>query len=118
MIDNLIRILNLLNNRYPNLILIGPDHSGKELLTKIALYIMKYKYVDININKLLSKGKLAFEKDNIVKIVNDAVFNNIKTFIFFQNDLFSNIDEDDKLYIFEIISLLLKPNNEMNKYNI
>ena len=118
MIDNLIRILNLLNNRYPNLVLIGPDHSGKELLTKIALYIMKYKYVDININKLLSKGKLAFEKDNIVKIVNDAVFNNIKTFIFFQNDLFSNIDEDDKLYIFEIISLLLKPNNYMNKYNI
>ena len=120
MLDNLIRILNLLNNENPNLILIGPDHTGKELLAKIALYIMKYKYIDININKLLSKGKHAFEKDNIVKIVNDAIYNinNNKMFIFFQNDLFNNINSDDNLFIFEIISLLLNPDNYMNKYNI
>ena len=117
MLDYLIRILNLLNNENPNLVLIGKNCSGKELLAKISLFIMKYKYVNININKL-SKGKYAFEKDNIVKIVNDAVYNNNKTFIFFQNDIFYNINEDDKLYIFEIISLLLNPNNYFHKYNI
>ena len=116
MIDYLIRILNLLNNEYPNLVLIGNDFCGKDLLAKIGLYIMKYKYIDININKFISKGKYAFEKDNIVKVVNDAVFNNNKTFIFFQSDLFNVINEEDKIYILEIISLLLDPNNYFNKY--
>ena len=118
MLDNIIRILNLLNNEYPNLVLIGKKHSGKELLAKIGLFIMRFKYEEININKLISKGKYIFEKDNIVKIVNDAIFNNTKTFIFFQNDIFDNINDDDKLYILEIISLLLNQNNYFNKFNV
>ena len=118
MLNYLIRILNILNNKNPNLVLIGPDHAGKDLLIKIALYIMKFKYIDININKLLSKGRKIFEKDNIVKIVNDAIYNNSKIFILFQSDLFDNLNNDDKLYILEIISLLMNPDNYMNKYNI
>ena len=118
MLDNIIRILNLLNNQYPNLVLIGKKHSGKELLAKVCLFIMRFKYVEININKLISRGKYIFEKDNIVKIVNDAVFNNTKTFLFFQNDIFDNINDDDKLYILETISLLLNQNNYFNKFNV
>ena len=118
MLDNLIRILNLLNNEYPNLVIIGKKQTGKELLAKIGLFIMRFKYVEININKLISKGKYTFELDNVVKIVNDAIFNNTKTFLFFQNDIFDNIKDDDKLYILEIISLLLNPHNYFNKYNL
>ena len=118
MLDNIIRILNLLNNEYPNLVLIGKKQSGKELLAKIGLFIMRFKYEEININKLISQGKYIFEKDSIVKIVNDAIFNNTRTFIFFQNDIFDNINDDDKLYILEIISLLLNQHNYFNKFNI
>ena len=42
MINYIIRIMNLLTNEHPNLILIGKDFVGKELLVKISLFIMKY----------------------------------------------------------------------------
>ena len=42
MINSIIRLLRILDNEYPNILLIGSDFSGKETLVKIALYIMRY----------------------------------------------------------------------------
>ena len=42
MINIIIRILRILDNESPNILLMGNDFSGKELLLRIALYIMRY----------------------------------------------------------------------------
>ena len=109
MINTIIRLLRILDNEYPNLILIGSDFSGKEILVRIALYIMRYNYVNININKLINKTKDIFEEDSIIKTLADVVFNNKKIFLIFQNDVFNNLDEEKQIYIFELISSLLDP---------
>ena len=69
----------------------GSDFSGKEILVKIALYIMRYNYVNININKLISKTKEIFEEESIIKTLADVVFNNKKIFLIFQHDIFNNL---------------------------
>ena len=75
MINYIIRILQLLNNEQPNLILIGKDYVGKELLLKIALFIMKYNYEEANINLLLNKGIKAFENETIIKSLREIAYN-------------------------------------------
>ena len=116
MINTIIRLLRILDNEYPNLILIGSDFSGKEILVRIALYIMRYNYVNININKLLNKTKDIFEEDSIIKTLADVVFNNKKIFLIFQNDVFNNLDEEKQIYIFELISSLLDPDIILEKF--
>ena len=116
MIDYIIRILNLLNNEYPNLIIIGKSHCGKELLIKIALFIMKYNIFEANTNLLLNKGRIEFEKDSIIKTLQEVVYNNRKIFLLFPQQLFDNANENDKLYILDIISNLFEPEQIMNKF--
>ena len=116
MINSIIRLLRILDNEYPNILLIGSDFSGKETLVKIALYIMRYNYVNASINKLMNKTKDIFEQESIIKTLADVVFNNKKIFLIFQHDLFNNSNEDIQMYIFELISSLLDPNVVMEKF--
>ena len=116
MINKIIRLLRLLDNEYPNIILIGNDFSGKEILTKIALYIMRYNYVNINLNKLINKAKDIFEEESINKTLADVVFNDKKIFLIFQHDVFKNLSNEKQIYIFELISSLLDPNIILEKY--
>ena len=82
MINYIIRILNILNNEQPNMVAIGKEFAGKELLIKISLFIMKYNYVEANINLLLNKGRTAFENDTIIKTLQEVAYNNRKIFYF------------------------------------
>ena len=116
MINTVIRLLRILDSEYPNIILIGSNFSGKEILVRIALYIMRYNYVNININKLLNKTKEIFEEESIIKTLADVVFNNKKIFLIFQHDIFNNLNEEKQVYIFELISSLLDPNIILEKY--
>ena len=116
MINSIIRLLRILDNEYPNILLIGNDFSGKETLVKIALYIMRYNYVNASINKLINKNKDLFEEESIIRTLADVVFNNKKTFLIFQHDVFNNINEEKQIYIFELICLLLNPNIIMEKF--
>ena len=116
MIDYIIRILSILNNEYPNIIVIGKEYSGKELLIKIALFIMKYNIFEANINLLLSKGKTEFEKESIIKTLQEVTYNNRKIFLLFPQVLFDNANENDKLYILEVISNLFEPEQIINKF--
>ena len=116
MINCIIRLLRILDNEYPNILLIGSDFSGKESLTKIALYIMRYNYVIANINKLINKTKDLFEEESIIKTLADVVFNNKRIFLIFQHDVFNNLNEEKQIYIFELICSLLDPNIVMEKF--
>ena len=116
MINIIIRILRILDNESPNILLMGNDFSGKELLLRIALYIMRYNYVNINMNKLMNKTKEIFEEESIIRTLAEAVYNNKKLFLVFQHDIFNNLKEDKQIYIFELISSLLDPNIIMEKY--
>ena len=116
MLDYIIRILSILNNEYPNIIVIGKEHCGKKLLVKIALYIMRYNAFEVNINLLLNKSKAEFEKDYIIKALQEVVYNNRKIFILFSQELFDNVNENDKLYLLEIISHLFEPEQTMNRF--
>ena len=114
MIDYIIRILGLLNNEYPNLIVLGGDHCGKELLIKISLFIMKYNIFEANINLLVNKGRKEFEKDSIIRTLQEVSYNNRKIFLLFPQQLFDNVNEEDKLYLLEVISNLFEPEQMMN----
>ena len=116
MINTIIKMVRLLDNEYPNIILIGDNYSGKELMMKCALFIMKYNYIDINIHKLLTKSKDFFEEETIIKTLAEVVFNDKKIFILFQNDIFDKIDEDMKIYIFELISALIDPDVAIERF--
>ena len=117
MINTIIRIIRLLDNEYPNIILVGKNYTGKEIMMKIALYIMNYKYIDINMNKLLKKSKKLFEEETIMKTLAEVVFNNKKIFLLFQNEIFNNINEKEQIYIFELISSLIDSDIILEKYN-
>ena len=117
MINTIIRIIRALDNKYPNIILIGKNYTGKEIMLKIALYIMNYKYIDINLYKLLTKNKKQFEEETIIKALSEVVFNNKKIFLLFQNEIFNNMNEKEQLYIFELISSLIDPDIVLEKYN-
>ena len=116
MINTIIRLLRILDYEYPNIILLGSDFCGKEILVKIALYIMRYNYAIINMNKLINKTKEIFEEESIIRTLADVVFNNKKIFLIFQHDVFNNLNEENQIYIFELISSLLDPNIIMEKY--
>ena len=116
MIEYIIRILGLLNNEYPHLIVIGNDYCGKELLVKIALFIMRYNLIEANINLLINKGRTAFENDSIIKTLQEAAYNNRKLFLFFPQQLFENAKDNDKIYLLEVISNLFEPDQIMNKF--
>ena len=116
MLNYLIRILNILNNEQPNLILIGKDFVGKELLIKVALYIMRYNYVEANINLLINKGRAAFQNETIIKTLQEVVYNNRKLFLIFPQELFANCSDEDKLSILDDISNLFDINQILNKF--
>ena len=116
MLNYLIRILNILNNEQPNLILIGKDFVGKELLIKVALYIMRYNYVEANINLLINKGRAAFQNETIIKTLQEVVYNNRKLFLIFPQELFANSSDEDKLSILDDISNLFDINQILNKF--
>ena len=116
MINTIIRLLRILDNEYPNIIMIGNDFCGKEILIRIALYIMRYNYININMNKLINKNKEIFEEESIIKTLAEVVFNNKKIFLIFQHDIFNNLNKENQIYIFELISSLLDPDIIMEKY--
>ena len=116
MINYLIRILGILNNEYPNIIVIGREYCGKELLVKIALFIMRYNIKEGNVNLLLNRGRNAFESDTIIKTLQEVTFNNRKMFLLFQQELFDNVNEDDKLYLLEVMSNLFEPEQILDRF--
>ena len=116
MINYIIRILNLLNNEQPNLIVIGKDFVGKELLIKISLFIMKYNYVEANINLLLNKGITAFENETIIQSLREIGYNNKKIFLIFPQELFENISQEAQLLVLDDISNLLDINQIINRF--
>ena len=117
MLDNTIQIMRILNNEYPNLILLGREYNGKELLLKLSLYLMHYSYEQINIDKLLSKNhNNKFEEETVHKVLEEVIFNNKKVFLIFQNEVFNILDEEKQLNILEIINVLHDPNAIINKY--
>ena len=118
MINTIIRMVRLLDNEYPNIILIGKNYSGKEIMMKIALYIMRYNYIDINMHKLLSKNKEIFEEETIIRTLAEVVFNNKKIFLLFQHEVFNNLNEQKQIYIFELISSLIEPDIAFEKYRV
>ena len=58
-----------------------------------------------------------FENDTIIKSLYEIVFNDKKSFIFFNHEIFNNINEDEQLYILEIISVLLEPTEIIERFN-
>ena len=116
MINYIIRILNLLNAEQPNLIAIGKDFVGKELLIKISLYIMRYNYIEANINLLLTKGHKVFNREVIIKTLQEVAYNNKKIFLLFPQELFENASDTDKLLILDDISNLLDINQILIKF--
>ena len=116
MLDYIIRILGLLNNEYPNLIILGGDHCGKELLVKISLFVMRYNIIEANINLLMNKDRKVFEKNSINKALQEVAYNNRKIFLLFPQPLFDNAKEDDKSYLLEVISNLFEPEQIMNRF--
>ena len=117
MINIIIRMIRLLDNEYPNIILIGKSFAGKEIMIKIALYIMRYNYKEINIYELLTKNKEIFEENTIIKTLAEVVFNNKKIFLLFQHDIFNNLNEKEQIYIFELISSLMDPDVIIEKFS-
>ena len=117
MINTIIRILRLLDNEYPNIILVGNNYAGKEIMMKIALYIIRYKFIDINIYKLMTKNKEIFEEETIIKTLAEVVFNNKKIFLLFQHEIFNKLNENEQLYIFELISSLTEPDIIIEKFS-
>ena len=116
MINYIIRIMNLLDNEQPNLILIGKDYVGKELLIKISLFIMKYNYIEANISLLLNKGMSSIENDTIIKTLQEVAYNNKKIFLIFPQELFENASEEQQLHILDDISNLLDVNQILNRF--
>ena len=117
MIDTIIRMIRLLDNEYPNIILVGNNYAGKELMMKITLYIMRYNYMDINIYKLISKTREIFEEETIIKTLAEVVFKDKKLFLLFQHEIFNNLNENEQIYIFELISALIEPDIVIEKYS-
>ena len=115
----ILHIMHLLENVKKNILLIGNKDMGKEVLIKISLYIFGYTYIQIDLNSLIKKGKENFEKKFLVDCIQNAVYNNRKIFLIFNQELFDNynLSEEYQIYLLEIIVILLNPNEILDKIN-
>ena len=113
MIDYLVRLLRIMENENKNLILIGNDYCGKEILLKITLFIRKIDICEIDLYQLNS-SYTDFEKRTLCPIIRDAVYNNKKKFILFTYKIFNTDDNID--YILETVSNMLNSSIVIERY--
>ncbi len=113
MIDYLVRLLRIMENENKNLILIGNDYCGKEILLKITLFIRKIDICEIDLYQLNS-SYTDFEKRTLCPMIRDAVYNNKKKFILFTYKIFNTDDNID--YILETVSNMLNSSIVIERY--
>ena len=77
---------------------------------------MRYNIKEGNVNLLLNRGRNAFESDTIMKTLQEVTFNNRKMFLLFQQELFDNVNEDDNLYLLEVMSNLFEPEQILDRF--